>query len=139
VSAVVWQNHFRSAAVAELIQEMSLEKSFAFYKDRFADASDFVFVFAGTSNVATMRPLVTRYLASLPSPTEETWRDTASRRSRVVERVVEKGIEPRAGAYRLSGSFRWTPLSACCSACSVDSRGQLARCCGKTSRDLRVK
>jgi len=28
---------------------MSLEKSFAFYKDRFADASDFVFVLAAVS------------------------------------------------------------------------------------------
>ena len=45
VTAALWQNHFRKRPLSEeLIKEMSLEKSFAFYKDRFADASDFTFV-----------------------------------------------------------------------------------------------
>ena len=46
---------------------MNLQRSFAFYKDRFADASDFTFVFAGSFDVAAIKPLVERYLASLPS------------------------------------------------------------------------
>jgi len=41
---------------------MNLDKSFAFYKDRFADASDFTFVFVGSFDLATMKPLVERYL-----------------------------------------------------------------------------
>ena len=113
VSAVVWQNHFRKRPLsAELIQEMSLEKSFAFYKDRFADASDFVFVFAGSFDVATMRPLVTRYLASLPSAgRKETWRDTGITPVRgVVEKVVEKGLEPQSRVRIVfSGPFAWNP------------------------------
>ena len=46
---------------------MNLDKSLAFYKDRFADASDFTFVFVGSFDLATMKPLVERYLASLPA------------------------------------------------------------------------
>jgi zinc protease len=89
---------------------MSLEKSFAFYKDRFADASDFVFVFAGSFDVATMRPLVARYLASLPSTRrQESWRDRGVTPVRgVVEKVVEKGIEPQSRVRIVfSGPFRW--------------------------------
>ena len=46
---------------------MDLQKSLAFYKDRFADASDFTFVFAGSFDLAAIKPLVEQYLGSLPS------------------------------------------------------------------------
>ena len=61
----------------ELVDEMNLEKSFAFYKDRFADASDFTFVFVGSFDLATMKPLVERYLgvAAVASGRKETWKD----------------------------------------------------------------
>ena len=42
-------------------------RSLAFYKNRFADASDFTFVFVGSFDLATIRPLVERYLGSLPA------------------------------------------------------------------------
>jgi zinc protease len=113
VSAAVWQNHFRKRPIsAELIQEMSLEKSVAFYKDRFADASDFVFVFAGSLDVAAMRPLVARYLASLPATgRKETWRDTGIDPARgVVEKTVQKGLEPQSRVRLVfSGPFTWDP------------------------------
>ena len=42
------QNHPRARVMtAEMVDELNLEKSLAFYKDRFADASDFTFVFVG--------------------------------------------------------------------------------------------
>jgi zinc protease len=113
VAGIVWQNHFRKRPIsAALIQELSLEKSFEFYKDRFADAGDFVFVFAGNIDVAAMRPLVTRYLASLPTTgRKETWRDTAIDPVRgVVERVVEKGLEPQSRVRLVfTGPFSWNP------------------------------
>jgi zinc protease len=113
VSAAVWQNHFRKRPIsAELIQEMSLEKSVAFYKDRFADASDFVFVFAGSLDVAAMRPLVARYLGSLPATgRKETWRDTGIDPARgVVEKTVQKGLVPQSRVRLVfSGPFTWDP------------------------------
>ena len=51
---------------AKTIDEWNLDKSLAFYKDRFADASDFTFVFVGAFDLATMKPLVERYLGALP-------------------------------------------------------------------------
>ena len=54
---------------------MSLEKSLAFYKNRFADLSDFTFVFVGSFDPATLKPLVERYIASLPSLNRAEGRD----------------------------------------------------------------
>jgi zinc protease len=79
---------------------MNLQRSFAFYKDRFADASDFTFVFTGSFDTATIRPLVERYLASLPSlKRHETWKNEGITPPKgVVEKVVRKGIEPKSQA-----------------------------------------
>ena len=84
---------------AEMVDEMNLDKSLAFYKDRFADASDFTFVFVGSFSLDAMQPLVERYLASLPSLNrKETWKDTGIRPPTVVVQKVEKGIEPQSRA-----------------------------------------
>jgi zinc protease len=73
------QNHPRARPLsAELVAQMSLDKSFAFYKDRFADASDFTFVFVGSVDVATIKPLVERYLGSLPRCTARRPRATSA-------------------------------------------------------------
>jgi zinc protease len=77
---------------------MDLDRTLAFYKDRFADASDFTFVFVGSFDPAALRPFVERYVASLPSiGRKETFKDANIRTpSAVVERKVEKGIEPKS-------------------------------------------
>ncbi|HVG70011.1 MAG TPA: insulinase family protein, partial [Vicinamibacterales bacterium] len=83
---------------SSLLPQMRLDASLAFYKSRFADASDFTFVFVGTINPETLAPLVERYLASLPSVRKpESARDVGIRPpSGIVEREVRKGVEPRS-------------------------------------------
>ena len=83
---------------ADRIGELDLKKAEAFYKDRFADASDFTFVFVGNFDLVAMRPLVEKYLASLPSLNRrETFKDHGVDPARgVIERRVEKGIEPKS-------------------------------------------
>jgi zinc protease len=93
------QNHPRERTpTPELFDRLDLAKSLAFYKDRFSDASDFTFLFVGTIDPATLKPLVEKYLASLPSTgRKETWKDHNVRPpSTVVERRVEKGLEPKS-------------------------------------------
>jgi zinc protease len=93
------QNHPRTRApTPEMLERMDLAKSLAFYQDRFADAGDFTFVFVGTLDPAAVKPLVERYLASLPSAgRQEMWRDhKILPPSGVVERRVEKGLEPQS-------------------------------------------
>jgi zinc protease len=99
LSGVLSQNHPRARPVTlESLERMDMDESLAFYKERFADASDFTFVFAGSIEVERIRPLVERYLASLPATRRgERWKDPGIRPPRgVVTRVVERGIEPKA-------------------------------------------
>ncbi|RPJ83431.1 MAG: insulinase family protein, partial [Acidobacteria bacterium] len=109
--ATLSQNHLRARPMSPaLIDEMNLDKAIAFYRDRFADASDFTFVFVGNFTLDTMRPLVERYLASLPSAgRKESWKDVGPTPPRgVVEKVVRKGIEPKSRVgITFTGPFQW--------------------------------
>src|SRR6185436_1335844 len=105
------QNHFRARPMTPAtLSEMNLDKSFAFYQDRFKDASDFTFVFVGSFDLAAMKPLVERYLGGLPSTHRtETFKDIGMRTpTTVVEKKVEKGIEPKSDSTIVfSGPFEF--------------------------------
>ncbi len=93
------QYHPRSPLITTAsLDAWRLDESHAFYKDRFADASDFTFVFVGSLDVDSIRPLVLRYLGGLPSKRRhERWRDSGIRPpTGVIEKVVRKGIEPKS-------------------------------------------
>jgi len=117
------QPRFRPMTVEE-IPQMDLQKSLDFYRDRFADASDFTFVFVGNLDLEKLRPLVCRYLASLPSlGRKETWRDwRVAPPEGVVKKTVEKGVEPKSlAAIVFSGPFRDTPGNRI----AIDAAGQI--------------
>ena len=101
--STLYQNHPRRAPDDRRHRwiEMNLDKSFAFYKDRFADASDFTFVFVGSFDSPTMKPLVERYLGGLPShppegDVEGRRRADADRRRREARREGHRAEEPDA-------------------------------------------
>jgi zinc protease len=112
MSAIIGQNHpRRRLPTPATIDEWNLEKSMAFYKDRFADASDFTFVFVGNLDLTAMKPLVERYLGSLPSlHRKETWKDVGARLpTGVITKSVQKGIEPKSQtAILFNGPFEYT-------------------------------
>ena len=105
------QNHFRERPMTvEMVDKMNLEKSYAFYKDRFADASDFTFIFLGNLKLETMKPLVENYLGALPSiHRKELWRDLGIHPPKgVVKKTVQKGIEPKSQtAIVFTGPFEY--------------------------------
>src|SRR5215471_15745762 len=111
---IMGQGHLRrQMTTPDTIDKWNLDKSLAFYKDRFADASDFTFVFVGSFDVATMKPLVERYLGGLPSTNhKETWKDIGARPpSGVIEKTVQKGIEPKSEtAIVYTGPFQYDPV-----------------------------
>jgi zinc protease len=99
MSETMTQNHPRAKQVtAASLDQMDIDRSLAFYKARFSDASQFTFVFAGSFDLKTMRPLVERYLASLPATHRgEGWKDAGIRPPRgVVTRAVRAGLEPKS-------------------------------------------
>jgi zinc protease len=99
LAAALTQNHLRSQPLTPaLVDRMNLAKSLSFYKDRFADASDFTFVFVGSFDLPTIKPLVERYIATLPSINrKEAARDVGIQPpAGIVEKHVTKGIDPKS-------------------------------------------
>ncbi len=99
LTAALTQNHPRAQPMtAARLDQMSLDKSLTFYKERFADASDFTFVFVGSFDLATIRPLVERYVGSLPAlhKTESVKDVGLHPPTGVVEKQVKRGIEPKS-------------------------------------------
>lgn len=99
INAVLSSNSIREKkpTPAEL-DAISLDKSFAFYKDRFADASGQTFVFVGNFEVDKIKPLLETYLGGLPAANHpEKYIDRGIKPlSGKVERTVKKGIEDKA-------------------------------------------
>ncbi|HUF46940.1 MAG TPA: insulinase family protein [Vicinamibacterales bacterium] len=101
LQAVLTNDHVRSRPLTvDRLDQMNLDRSLAIYRERFADAGDFTFIVVGSFEPLALRPLVERYLASLPALGRvERWRDLGvTRPTGIVERRVEKGLEPQSRA-----------------------------------------
>lgn len=93
-----------------MLDDLDLNRSMEIYRDRFADASDFMFIFVGNIDLEKLRPLAETYLGGLPSlRTEETWRDVGVRPpTGVVRKDVVKGMEPQSQVQLIfTGDFIW--------------------------------
>jgi zinc protease len=97
-AATSGDNPRRQPETPATVEQWNLDKAMAFYKARFADASNFTFVFVGSFNIDAIRPLVETYLASLPATrARETFRDIGVKPpSGVVEKTVRQGIAPKS-------------------------------------------
>ena len=111
LTAALSQDHPRVRPVTpQTVEAMNMDRSIAFYKDRFADASDFTFIFTGSVDAGALKPLAEQYLASLPSiRRRESWKDVGIRPpAGVVERRVEKGTEQKSRAVLVfTGPMRY--------------------------------
>ena len=101
LSATLANGDPRSRTLSEFLAGLDradLDRSLAFYRDRFSDVSDFTFVMVGAFDPAEVRPLVETYLASLPGGgrQEEARTFDTEPPSGVVEKVVRAGVEPQA-------------------------------------------
>ncbi len=112
VQTAVSGGHFRRRPwTPAVLEEMDLDVSLAVYRERFADAGDFTFVFTGTFTLQQIRPLAVAYLGSLPASGRlESWRDLGIDPPRgIVEREVRKGIENRSRVEIVfSGGTEWS-------------------------------
>jgi zinc protease len=109
------QDHPRQRPMTvETLDQADLYESLAFYEDRFEDAGDYTFVFVGDIDLATLEPLVERYLGALPSTgREEEWRDTGVRApTGIHEETVSRGIAPQSQtAITFNGAFDYSEQS----------------------------
>lgn len=82
----------------ERLGELSLDRAYDIYKDRFSDAGNFIFTFVGNFSVDSIKPLVEKYIASLPSAgRQESWKDLGIRYPQgVINKVIKKGQENKS-------------------------------------------
>ena len=96
----------------ETLNALDLQKSFLFYRDRFADVNDFTFILVGNFTPEKIRPLILTYVASLPTLHRmERWKDTGLRPpSGLLTKEVRRGIEQKSQVRMIfSGPFEWSP------------------------------
>jgi zinc protease len=93
-------NHPRGGGLPkpEDFDKINLDRAIQIYKERFGNAGDFTFLFVGAINEETIKPLLERYLGSLPSTgKKETYKDLGIRPpTGKVEKLVNKGTEPKS-------------------------------------------
>jgi zinc protease len=93
------QHHFRARPITvPLLNEIDMERSLSIYRERFANAGDFTFVFVGNFTTDSIKPLIERYLGALPgTPAREQAKDDGQRPpAGVIEKTVKRGVEPKS-------------------------------------------
>lgn len=112
IEKALYGNHPRHLPMTvEMIKDLDREKALKIYRERFANAGDFTFIFVGAFKAGDLKPLVETYLASLPaSNRKEEGKhvgDDPKRGKLNVE--VRKGIEAKS-AVRLTfhGDAKWS-------------------------------
>ncbi len=98
----------------EMVNSVDYDKAIKFYKERFANAGDFTFYFVGNVDIAKLKPLLEKYIASLPGKAaDENWRDMGIKapRERITKRF-KNGKEDRTMVYMaINGKFDWNQES----------------------------
>ena len=113
ISAVLGNNSIRRTGPSlDKLSQVNLDKAYAIYKDRFADASNFTFTFVGNFDINTIKPLLEKYLGALPATNrhEEAKDLNIHIPEGKIARNVYKGSEPQSTVLLVySGKFEYSP------------------------------
>lgn len=80
------------------IDRLNLDRAYDIYRERFGNAGQFQFTFTGSFNLDSIRPLVEKYIASLPATgAKDQWRDLGFRYPEgPINKIFRKGKENKA-------------------------------------------
>ncbi len=115
ISETMTQNHLWGVPLKEkqIEEGLKLDEAYNFYKDHFASANGFTFIFVGNIEIDTIKNLVTRYLGSLLSNTKEesSWRDIGLRRPEgIIKKTIIKGVDDKSKVdMRFTGTLEFSP------------------------------
>lgn len=95
----------------EWLEKVDYHKSLELVKSRFANAADFAFVFVGNVDTLVLKPLVEKYIASLPAVkgSKENWKDVGMnlQKGQRINRFEKEMQTPKATVYTIySGSIK---------------------------------
>ena len=113
VSAVMGNNNIRrTGPTLQKLEAINQHKAYQIYKERFADASNFTFTFVGSIDTNAIKPLLEKYLGSLPSTGQHEQAKDLNIHAPAgkIERTVYKGTEPKSTVYLVfSGKYDYSP------------------------------
>jgi len=111
LDVTLYNYHKRKLPITEArLKEISLDRSFNFYKERFADAGNFTFIFVGSFDMNTIKPMIEKYIGGLPSLNRnERWKDIGLDYAQGnIQKTVKKGIEPKSKVQiYFTGTTEW--------------------------------
>gem|GEM_PF-10048 len=99
---IMSQNNPRSFGFPnpEDLDKINLDRAFEIYKERFANAKDFVFTIVGNFDEPTLKTLIEKYIASLPAnptATPEKFKDLGIRPPKgYTNKEIKKGQDPKS-------------------------------------------
>ncbi len=97
----------------EYYDRMDRDKAYAIANERFKDAGDFNFLFIGNIDAASMRPLIEKYIGSIPDDSrEEFWVDHKiwPKKEHFVKKIYVEMKDPKAMTYvHFYGEMLCTP------------------------------
>jgi zinc protease len=105
-------NPKRQPLKPESVDKVNLDRAEAIYKDRFSDASDFVFTIVGAFKVDLIKPLLEKYLASLPATdrNDDFIHPNIYPPKGKIEKTIYKGLEPKSRVTLVaSGEYEYNP------------------------------
>jgi zinc protease len=106
------QGHFRDRPLtAVTFGEVDPNKALEFYRARVSNLGNATFAIVGNVKLDELKPLVERYLASLPAGRAENFRDVGrTHPSGIVTKTVKKGTEPKAATrFMFDGPAVYSP------------------------------
>lgn len=100
IARIVTRNHPRNRLLPaeEDWEKLDLDKMLEIYKERFANAGDFTFFFVGNFSLETIKPMLSKYLGSLPGNSEhEDFKDLGIRPPEgITKKSFYKGAAPKS-------------------------------------------
>jgi len=113
VSAIMGSSNIRrTGPTLQKLEQINPDKAYQIYKERFADASNFTFTFIGSIDINTIKPLLEKYLGSLPATNQHEQAKNLNIHPPTgrVEKTVYKGSEPKATVYLVyTGKYDYSP------------------------------
>lgn len=112
IQSVMNAHNYRYQPIDEArLKLVDLNRAYGIYRERFANAGEWTFVFVGNFTPEEIKPLVEMYIGGLPSAGKaETFKDLGiSPPSGVIDKRVFKGTEPKSSVnLAFTGPFEYT-------------------------------
>ena len=97
---------------ADMLENVDPDDAYDFFRNRYADAGDFTFIFVGNIDEKQLKDFAKKYLATLPTTgRKENWKDLGVKAPKnKLEKKVFKGQEKKSTVYlTMRDDFKYTP------------------------------